>query len=108
PWRTSPSRRPSVVRRAQGRRATRDARATPSPARPRAAQALASRHDRDAAAALQNRVRDLHDEWPQRIDWDTRFETFDERGLAFVSQERLQDGTDSSFSILTSPDGEDA
>lgn len=44
----------------------------------------------------------------RRIDWDEWFGTFDDRGLRFIYQETLKDGSTSNFFRLENPDREDA
>ncbi|GAB3232310.1 hypothetical protein GCM10027447_28010 [Glycomyces halotolerans] len=44
----------------------------------------------------------------RQLDWDSWFQTFDERGLNFIYQERQKDGSQSNFFQLENPDREDA
>jgi len=41
------------------------------------------------------------------VGWDEWFDTFEERGLRFIYQERKSDGTESNFFRLENPDRED-
>jgi len=43
----------------------------------------------------------------QQVDWDEWFDTFDERGLRFIYQETLKDGSTSNFFRLENPDRDD-
>jgi hypothetical protein len=43
----------------------------------------------------------------EHISWDEWWQTFEERDLAFVYQEKKSDGNDSNFFILDSPNRED-
>jgi hypothetical protein len=44
----------------------------------------------------------------ERVGWDEWFETFDARGLNFISQETRSDGSRSNFFRLENPNREDA
>jgi hypothetical protein len=48
------------------------------------------------------------DEKLREVSWEEWFDTFDQRRLNFVYQERTKDGTQSNFFRLESPDREDA
>jgi len=43
----------------------------------------------------------------ERISWDEWWQTFADRDLAFIYQEKKSDGADSNFFILDSPERED-
>lgn len=43
----------------------------------------------------------------EHISWDEWWQTFEDRGLVFVYQEKKSDGNDSNFFILDSPNRED-
>jgi hypothetical protein len=43
----------------------------------------------------------------EHISWDEWWQTFEDRNLVFVYQEKKSDGNDSNFFILDSPDRED-
>lgn len=45
------------------------------------------------------------DEGLEAIDWDTFFDTFEERGLALLFQEKTDDGSVSRFNKIVSRDG---
>jgi hypothetical protein len=51
---------------------------------------------------------DSEDDRLRHVSWDEWFRTFDERGLRFIYQEHLKDGSQSNFFRLENPDREDA